>query len=70
VAIFDQADLAQEFADKSLGFYFRTKSLPINLHPVYTMGTDLYSPKGSVEISHGGLSIEELIVPFVEVKRE
>lgn len=69
VAIFDQAALAQEFADNSHGIYFRTKSLPMNVHPVYTLGTDLYSSKDSVELSHGGLSIEELVVPFVEVKR-
>lgn len=68
-AIFDQASLAQEFADKSHGLYFRTKSLPPSVHPVFQLGSDLYSYKGSVEISHGGLSLEELVVPFVEVKK-
>lgn len=69
VAIFDQASLAQEFAGKNQGIYFRTKSLPSTVHPVYTAGIDLFASKGAIEISHGGLSIEELIVPFIEVRR-
>ena len=69
VAIFDQVSLAQEFAQKNQGIYFRTKSLPAAVHPVYTMGIDLFASKDAIEISHGGLSIEELIVPFIEVRR-
>lgn len=69
VAIFDQVSLAQEFAQKNEGIYFRTKSLPAAVHPVYTAGIDLFASKDAIEISHGGLSIEELIVPFIEVRR-
>ena len=69
VAIFDQVSLAHEFAQKNQGIYFRTKSLPAGVHPVYTAGIDLFASKDAIEISHGGLSIEELIVPFIEVRR-
>lgn len=69
VAIFDQVSLAQEFAQKNQGIYFRTKSLPAVVHPVYTSGIDLFASKDAIEISHGGLSIEELVVPFIEVHR-
>ena len=69
VAIFDQVSLAQEFAQKNQGVYFRTKSLPSGVHPVYTAGIDLFASKEAIQISHGGLSIEELIVPFIEVRR-
>lgn len=69
VAIFDQASLAQEFAEKNAEIYFRTKSLPPSLHPVYLPGNQLFATLGSAQISHGGLSIEELVVPFVEITR-
>lgn len=69
VAIFDSESLAREFAEQKNGIYFRTKSLPPGLHPVYPTGNQLYATTGSVQISHGGLSIEEMIVPFIEVTR-
>ena len=49
--------------------YFRTKALPPDVHPVYLSGTDLFAGQGATQVSHGGLSLEELVVPFVEVKR-
>jgi len=69
VAIFDSEPLAKEFAAKCSGLVFRTKSLPADIYPVYLPGQTLFAPTGSVQISHGGLSLEELIVPFVEVTR-
>jgi hypothetical protein len=69
VAIFDNETLASEFATKKAGIYFRTKSLPPSLHPVYPTGNQLYATSGAVQISHGGLSIEEMVVPFIEVSR-
>lgn len=69
VAIFDQESLAQEFAQKNAHIYYRTKSLPPRLHPVYLPGNELFATNKSAQISHGGLSIEELVVPFVEITR-
>ena len=69
VAIFDQELLAREFAEKNAEIYYRTKSLPPSLHPVYLEGNQLFATLGSAQISHGGLSIEELVVPFVEITR-
>ena len=68
VALFDNSALAQEFADQHDLCFFYTKSLPPDYCPVYQTGNRLFASKGSVQLSHGGLSIEELIVPFVEVK--
>ena len=70
VAIFDNETLASDFASKKGGLSFRTKSLPANLNPVYPTGNQLYATTGSVQISHGGLSIEEMVVPFIEISRE
>jgi len=69
VAIFDRELLAREFAEKNAEIYYRTKSLPPSLHPVYLPGNQLFATSGSAQISHGGLSIEELVVPFVEITR-
>jgi hypothetical protein len=69
VAIFDSEVLAREFADQHDAIYFRTKSLPPALHPVYPKGNAMFDRSQAGQISHGGLSIEELIVPFIEVTR-
>jgi hypothetical protein len=68
-ALFDHPVLAQEFAEQNDLRLFHTKSLPPDYCPVYQTGNRLFAPKNSVQLSHGGLSIEELIVPFVEVKQ-
>ena len=69
VVIFDRPELAQEYAEAHALRYFRTKALPPDVHPVYLPGTDLFATQGVTQVSHGGLSLEELVVPFVEVKR-
>ena len=68
-AIFDQAALAEEYAAARGLRCFRTKALPPGVQPVYLPGTGLFASKGAPRISHGGLSLEELVVPFVEVMR-
>lgn len=67
VVIFDQEPIAQAFADKHALTLFRPMFLPDQLYPVYPQANEMFAPKGSAGISHGGLSIEEMIVPFIEV---
>ena len=69
VVIFDRPELAQEYAEAHAQRYYRTKALPPDVHPIYLPGTDLFAGQGATQVSHGGLSLEELVVPFVEVKR-
>ena len=69
VVIFDRADLAEEYALEHSLRYYRTKALPPDVHPVYAPGTQLFDTEGATHVSHGGLSLEELVVPFVEVLR-
>lgn len=68
VALFDDSNLAADFASHCGGYPFWTKMLPATLQPVYLPGNQLFAPSGQTSISHGGLSIEELIVPFIEVQ--
>lgn len=69
VVIFDRPKLAQEYAEAHDLRYFRTKALPPDVHPIYLPRTNLFAAKGTTQVSHGGLSLEELVVPFVEVRR-
>jgi hypothetical protein len=69
VALFVDLQLGDSYVQQHEGLYtFRTKLLPTHLYPVYLEGNQLFASKGETSISHGGLSIEELIVPFVEVQ--
>ncbi|MCL4298456.1 MAG: BREX-3 system phosphatase PglZ [Anaerolineae bacterium] len=69
VAIFDKESLAEEYAQTHNLRRLPLKILPPDLHPVYLPGNQLFDMAGVTKISHGGLSLEELIVPFVEVIR-
>ncbi len=68
VALFDNPQLAADYAQQHQGYTFWTKLLPPTLHPVYLPGNQLFASKQQTFISHGGLSIEELVVPFIEVQ--
>jgi len=70
VAIFDQKSIAQAFASKHTAHnltLFRPIFLPDNLYPVYPPADGLFASQKTASISHGGLSVEEMIVPFIEV---
>jgi hypothetical protein len=69
VALFDSAALAEDFAAEHGLFNFRTKFLPEEMHPVYLNGRGLLGAKGNVEISHGGLSLEEMVVPLIKLEQ-
>lgn len=68
VAVFDSRGLAEEYAQTHALRVFRTKALPPDVWPVYIPGAGMFAAKGATQVSHGGLSLEELVVPFVEVK--
>ena len=67
VAVFDSEALARDYAEARALRYFRTKALPPDVHPVYLPASDMFANSGATMISHGGMSVEELVVPFIEV---
>ncbi|MCB0191473.1 MAG: BREX-3 system phosphatase PglZ [Anaerolineae bacterium] len=69
VAIFDKASLADDYARTHNLRRLPLKTLPPLVQPVYLPGNLLFDMAGATRISHGGLSLEELVVPFVEVSR-
>jgi hypothetical protein len=70
VALFDKESLAKEYAQTHKLRQLPLKTLPPTVHPVYLPGNQLFDVEGVTKISHGGLSLEELVVPFVEVTRQ
>lgn len=44
--------------------------LPESCHPLFASGNDAFISKGESRICHGGISLEEVIVPFVEIHKE
>lgn len=64
---FDKQNIAEDFAQQNGLNLFMTNLLPDKVIPVYTNNRELYTREKAYEISHGGLTLEEMIVPFVEV---
>lgn len=48
-------------------FRFDSSGLPPDFLPVYAGTRGAFVPKGDKIVAHGGISIEELIVPFVKI---
>lgn len=48
-------------------FPFGGPGLPSNLLPLYASGRGAFVPAGHQVVAHGGMSVEELIVPFVKI---
>jgi hypothetical protein len=67
-AIFDKESLADDYAQAHNLRRLPLKTLPPVVQPVYLPGNQLFDSKGATKISHGGLSLEELVVPFAEVR--
>ena len=58
------ADSAHEDID---AFRFDVAGLPADYLPLYAGTRGAFVPKGEQIVAHGGMSVEELIVPFVKV---
>lgn len=49
-------------------FQFGGPGLPTDFLPLYASGRGAFVPKGNKIVAHGGMALEELIVPFVKIK--
>jgi len=49
-------------------FRFNNFGLPSDFLPLYAAKRGAFAPKGNQIVAHGGMSVEELIVPFVKIK--
>ncbi len=46
---------------------WKSMGLPEDFLPLLASGRHMFAPEGSREVVHGGLALEEVIVPFVEI---
>ena len=67
VRVCGSENLAAEAASKIGANLFVTTGLPPDFFPLYTLGREAFVPQGAEVVAHGGISMEELIVPFVKV---
>ena len=64
------AALAASVPEDIDAFRFDLAGLPPDFLPLYASARRAFVPKGEQIVAHGGLSVEELIVPFVKVSVE
>ena len=50
-------------------FRLDISGLPTNFMALFTGGRTAFLPQGEPAVVHGGISVEELLVPFVKVTR-
>lgn len=63
-----EAMIAETAAAYPETFRLDVAGLPANFMPLFAGGCGAFVPKDDQVVVHGGISVEELIVPFVEVR--
>ncbi|MEZ4711647.1 MAG: hypothetical protein R3A44_30915 [Caldilineaceae bacterium] len=48
---------------------WNSTGLPSNYLPLVTSGTDAFINPNDTIVGHGGIAIEEIIVPFIKIER-
>jgi hypothetical protein len=72
VRIYDDQILMQKTASEvaNRGVIGNTAGLPSGMYPFYAAGRTAFTQNNGDIVAHGGMCIEELIVPFINVKRK
>ena len=68
VRAYRSEDLAASVPQDIDAFQFGGPGLPTDFLPVYANERGVFVPKGNMIVAHGGMALEELIVPFVKIK--
>jgi hypothetical protein len=66
VLLFDNKAVCESFAN-ACSSPFHPANLSANVWPLFAMGFGSYDIEGSEAVSHGGMSLDEVLVPVVEV---
>lgn len=62
--------LASSVPKATDAFQFVGQGLPLDFLPLYANGRGAFVPFGQQIVAHGGMSVEELIVPFVKIGKK
>lgn len=70
VRVYRSADLASSVPAELDTFRFDLPGLPVDFLPVYPKGRGAFTGVGDRVVAHGGMSVEELIVPFIRITQK
>lgn len=70
VCIFDTSNLRDITAKENVGIKWYSTGLPENYYPLIANRRKAFVTEGEKIVSHGGISLEEVIVPFIEIRRK
>ncbi|SEQ97352.1 BREX-3 system phosphatase PglZ [Thalassovita taeanensis] len=68
VRAYRSEDLASSVPPEIDAFQFGSPGLPADFLPLYANERGAFVPKGNKIVAHGGMALEELIVPFVKIR--
>jgi hypothetical protein len=68
VRAYRSQDLAASVPPDIDAFQFGGPGLPSDFLPVYASERGAFVPRGTKIVAHGGMALEELIVPFVKIR--
>jgi hypothetical protein len=68
VAIFGSENICKSYAANGIVDY-RPFGMPTNMFPVFSCELDSFDLQDMHSVSHGGITIEEAIVPVIELKK-
>ena len=67
--VFDNPSVRESFYDKYPDTYkWPATGLPGNYYPLLGAGRAAFATEGRRTLSHGGIAIEEVIVPYVRIE--
>lgn len=67
VRTYRSEELASSVPKETDAFHYVGQGLPLDFLPLYANGRGAFVPAGNQIVAHGGMSVEELIVPFVKI---
>jgi len=68
VRIYGNEALAESScASAQNAFRLSVSRLPLNFFPMYAAGDTAFVANGEQIVAHGGMSVHELIVPFIQI---
>lgn len=70
VRIYRSEHLAKQTIQQSNLALFDVPGLPVDYLPIFAGVREAFVPKGDRVVSHGGISVEEVIVPFVRLSKK
>lgn len=68
VRAYRSEELASSVPPEIDAFQFGSPGLPTDFLPLYANERGAFVPRGNKIVAHGGMALEELIVPFVKIR--